>query len=146
MDQNNKVIQLCVDGMYKEASAPAEARLMFIQAWKEAITDCEKSIAAHYVARHQANVSGKLKWDKKAVAFALRSKEKNIGVYLPSLYLNIAKCYEDMHHWQNAMKNFRAALAFAKNLPEDNYGNMIRSGIASGMVRVPPFGKNGETL
>ena len=56
----------------------------------------EKFISAHYVARHQENIQDKLKWDETALNLALKINDKNIKGALPSLYLNIAKCHEDL--------------------------------------------------
>ena len=62
-DPNNKIIQLLLRGMGMEDSGkPEEASLLFSKAWSEATADFEKFIAAYYVARHQKNVSDKLKW------------------------------------------------------------------------------------
>jgi len=56
------------------------------------------------------------------------------GAY-PSLYLNIAKDYEDLHEFVHARKNYEAALSYAHFLNDDGYGKMIRSGITAGMKR-----------
>ena len=55
---------------------------------------------------------------------------------LPSLYLNIAKCHEDLGDPVQAESNYRLAASFEKYLPEDGYGNMIRSGIRNGLERI----------
>ena len=47
----------------------------------------------------------------------------------PSLYLNIAKCYEDLNDLDNAKKNYELALSFTNVLPDNGYGNMIKGGI-----------------
>lgn len=54
----------------------------------------------------------------------------------PSLYLNIAKCHEDLHDLTKARENYRSALRFAAYLPDDGYSNMIKAGIANGIQRV----------
>src|SRR5690349_24527320 len=95
-DHNNKVVQLCVQGMDMEGQGqPKEASELFLQAWSESANDFEKFVAAHYVARHQRTVSDKLKWDQTALQLALNINDNSIDGALPSLYLNIAKCYED---------------------------------------------------
>ncbi len=70
---NNNVIKLCIQGMdMEEKGKPEEASKLFLQAWNEATNDFEKFIAAYYVARHQKNVSDKLKWLETALQFALK--------------------------------------------------------------------------
>jgi rifampin ADP-ribosylating transferase len=136
-DPENPIIKLCAQGMMLEGEANhSEAAKLFHQAWKEADTDLEKFTAAHYVARHQANVNDKLTWDETALYFALRIPNKGAKDALPSLYLNIAKCFEDLHDRGNALKNYELALGYARSLPDDGYSNMIRAGIGNGMERV----------
>ena len=109
---------------------------MFLQAWNEAVTDSEKFTTAHYVARHQSSTEDKLKWDITALNFALKINNDSIWSTLSSLYLNIAKCYEDLNDLIAARKNYEAALLYQENLPADGYGQMIKSGIKSGLKRV----------
>ena len=113
-----------------------EANKYFLQAWNEATNDLEKFTAAHYVARHQKSVEGKLKWDETALHLALKSNDENIKSSLPSLYLNLAKCYEDLDDFDNARKNYQSALSFIKYLPNNEYSNMIKGGIINGIERV----------
>ena len=120
----------------KVQEKPGEAYQLFLQAWNEAANDLEKFTAAHYVARHQKNVTEKLKWDETAVSFALKINDDQMKASYPSLYLNIAKCHEDLNDFANARKNYELALSFTAFLPADGYGNMIRSGIENGIKRV----------
>jgi rifampin ADP-ribosylating transferase len=77
-----------------------------------------------------------LTWDETALYFALRIQDESIKDALPSLYLNIAKCFEDLQDIGNALKNYELALGCARSLPDDGYSNMIRGGIENGMQRV----------
>jgi rifampin ADP-ribosylating transferase len=77
-----------------------------------------------------------LKWDQIALQFALKIDSDTVKETYPSLYLNIAKCYEDLKDFANARKNYRLALSFTDLLPQDGYGNMIRVGITNGIERV----------
>src|ERR1700752_3402729 len=96
-DPNNNVIKLCLQGMAVEEKGKAEeASRIFLQAWNEATNDFEKFTAAHFVAPHQKNVSDKLKWLETALQFALKINNDSVRGVFPSLYLNIAKCYEDL--------------------------------------------------
>ena len=60
-DTNNRVVQLCAEGMNMEGKGDANAaRDLFLQAWEEAGDDFEKFTAAHYVARQQSSLADKL--------------------------------------------------------------------------------------
>jgi hypothetical protein len=115
----NNIVKLCLQGMSMEENCkPEEASKLFFQAWNEATNDFEKFLAAHYVARHQKNVSDKLKWFETALQFALKTNNDAIKSAFPSLYLNIAKCHEDLGDFDKAKKNNELATSF-KNKPSD---------------------------
>ena len=136
-DPDNNIIQLCVKGMDMEAAhKPDEAKRLFIQAWNEASNNFEKFTAAHYVARQQHSVQDKLMWDQKALEYALKIENDNMAANYSSLYLNIAKCYEDLNDTANAQKNYNTALSYTDHLPDNSYGQMIKSGIEKGIKRV----------
>ncbi len=136
-DQNNEVIKLCAKGMEMEGQGQqSNASNLFNEAWNLAITDFEKFTAAHYVARHQISISDKLIWDDKALKYALKTDDETVKGTLPSLYLNIGKCYEDLGDFENAKSNYQAALSFTDFLPDNGYGNMIKAGITNGLMRV----------
>lgn len=116
---NNKIVKLCLQGMSKEENDnPTEAGKLFLQAWNEATDDFEKFIAAHYVSRHQKNIPDKLKWLKTVLDHALKVNDNTVTSAFPSLYLNIAQCYEDLGDSGNAKKNHELA-ALLKNKPSD---------------------------
>lgn len=116
----NNVIKLCVQGMdMEEKDKPIEASRLFLQAWNEATNDFERFIAAHYVARHQKNDSDKLKWLETALQFALKINDETVKAAFPSLYLNIAKCYEDLSDPDNAKKNYELAISFKDKLSDN---------------------------
>ena len=136
-DPNNNVVRLCAEGMDLEGQGkPYEASRLFSQAWDEAHDDFERVTAAHYVARNQANVADKLRWDETALDFALRINSSEMNAALPSLYLNVGKGYEDVGDFDSAKRFYELALTFVGCLQEDGYGNMIRAGIAAGIARV----------
>lgn len=135
-NQDNKVVQLCAKGMEMEGKGQlTDAANFFSLAWNEAGTDFEKFTAAHYVARHQASVSDKLHWDNTALKHALNIDDPTVKATLPSLYLNIAKCYEDLKNLDQARNNYQTAFSFTNFLPDNDYGTMIRKGIANGLER-----------
>jgi rifampin ADP-ribosylating transferase len=107
---NNPVVKLCIHGMDMETKdKPSEAVKLFLQAWNEATNDFEKFTAAYYVARHQQNVLDKLQWLETCLQFALKINDDTVKSALPSLYSNIAKCYEELNDPDNAKKNFELA-------------------------------------
>ncbi len=135
-DANNNVVKLCAQGMGMEGEGKKEDALnLFQQAWNEATNDFERFTAAHYVARQQQNISDKLKWDKIALRHALKIDNENVKETLPSLYLNIGKCFEDLHDIESAKKHYELAFTFTAFLPDNGYGNMIKSGINSALER-----------
>ena len=116
---NNNVAKFCVQGMdMEEKGKPEEASRLFLQAWNEATNDFEKYTAAYYVARHQQNVPDKLKWLETALQFALKINNESVSGAFPSLYSNIAKCYEDLGDFDNAKKNSELSIAFMGKLSD----------------------------
>jgi len=116
---SNKVIQLCVQGMeLEEKGKPEEASSRFLQAWNESTNDFEKFTAAYYVARHQETVRHKLKWLETSLQFALRINDVTVSGAFPSLYSNIAKCYEELNDPYRAKKSHELANSFSIN-PSD---------------------------
>ncbi len=116
---NNNIVKLCLQGMgMEDKGKPEEASKLFLQAWSDATNDFEKFIAAHYVARHQKKFN-KLKWLETALQFALKINNDSVKSALPSLYLKIAKCYEDLSDPDKAKKNYELAASF-KDKPSDN--------------------------
>ena len=116
---NNKIIQLLIRGMGMEDSGkPEEASLLFLKAWSEATDDFERFIAAYYVARHQKNSSDKLKWFETSLQFALKLNDVAVKSAFPSLYLNIAKCYEELSDSDKAKENYELSNSY-KGAPSD---------------------------
>lgn len=94
-DPNNNIIKLCLQGMIMEENGkPEEATLLFYKAWDEASDDFERFYAAYYVSRYQKNISDRLKWLEEALQLALKINNDTVLSALPSLYSNIATCYE----------------------------------------------------
>jgi tetratricopeptide (TPR) repeat protein len=136
-DPTNNIVKLCAEGMILEGNGnQEEAYKLFQRAWNEATNDFEKFTSAHYVARHQKSVNDKLTWDTVALNIGLKINDENIKSSYPSLYLNVAKCYEDLGDFDQARENYDLALSFTNLLPDDGYGKMIKSGIANGIERI----------
>lgn len=116
---NNTVVKLCLQGMGMEDNGkPEQASKLFLEAWNEATNDFEKFIAAHYVARHQENVSEQLKWLETALQFALKIDDDTVQGAFPSLYANIAKCFDALGDTEKAKQNAESATMF-KDKPSD---------------------------
>ena len=141
---NNNVVKLCVQGMEKEGKGkPEEASRLFLQAWNEATDDFEKFIAAHFVARHQQTVADKLHWLETALQFALKTETDTVQGVFPSLYSNIAKCYEDLRDSDNASKNYALAKSFTGE-PSDKgpFYHGTKADLRVGDLLTPGFGSN----
>ena len=115
----NNVVKLCLQGMDMEGKdRPEEAIKLFQQGWNEATNDFEKFLAGYYIARLQKTVADKLKWLETTLQFALKTDDDSVNSALPTLYLNIAKCYEDLNDSKKAKENSKLAILFQNN-PSD---------------------------
>lgn len=116
---NNEVVKLCLQGMgLEEKGMPEEASDLFLQAWNDAKYDFEKFISAHYVARYQKSTSDKLQWLERALQFAIQINNDSVKSAFPSLYSNIARCYEDLGDTDKAKKHYEQSASF-KHKPSD---------------------------
>lgn len=106
-DPKNNIIKLCMLGMSMEDNGkPEEASIWFQKAWDEATDDFERFIAAFYVARHQANISDELNWLETSLQFALKINDDSVKSAFTTLYLSIAKCYEELGNLAKAKMNY----------------------------------------
>jgi rifampin ADP-ribosylating transferase len=141
---NNPIVKLCLQGMAMEGTGrPTEAHSLFLQAWNEATDDFEKFTAAYYVARHQSAVPDKLKWLETSLAAALRINDDSVHSALPSLYANVAQCYDDLNDTDNARKN-RELAASAKYNPSDKgpFYHGTRADLQVGDMLTPGYRSN----
>jgi rifampin ADP-ribosylating transferase len=105
-DPNNNIIKLCLQGMVMEENRKLEeATLLFYRAWSEATDDFERFFAAYYISRYQKNISDRLKWLEEALQLALKINNDTVLSALPSLYSNIATCYEYLGDFEKASRN-----------------------------------------
>ncbi len=112
-DQNNDVIKLCMSGMNMEDGGNVEgATAMFHEAWHEAKNDYERFIAAYHLARQQKNITDKLKWMETSLQCALNINDDNVKSAYSTLYLNIAKCYEELGDSDNAKRNYELSNSY----------------------------------
>jgi len=88
----------------EDKSEPEEATRVFLQAWNEATNDFERFIAAYYVARHQAITLEKLEWLGRSFNYALKINDVTVKAAFPTLYSQIAECYEELNDLDKARK------------------------------------------
>lgn len=143
-DPNNHIVQLCLQGMnFEEKNQPEEAMRLFLQAWSEAANDFEKYIAAYYVARNQQSVSAKLRWAEITLRHALKINSLTVNGVLPSLYLNIAKYYEELDDADNAKRNFELAQSSKDSLADNGpFYHGTRADLQVGDFLTAGFGSN----
>jgi tetratricopeptide (TPR) repeat protein len=134
LDSSNPVIQLCAKGMATESVE--EALSFFEEAWKNSLNPTEACIAAHYLARHQATPSEELRWNLEAINRADAVGEEEMKAFYPSLYLNLAKCYEDLGQIEEAKKYYLLAAEKEDNLPVGGYRDWVHCGITEGLKRI----------
>jgi rifampin ADP-ribosylating transferase len=116
---NNNVVKLCMMGMSLEDGGKVEeASTMFHKAWNEATDDYEKFIAAYHLARQQKNTKNKLKWMETSLQCALNINDDNVKSAYSTLYVNIARCYEELRDSNNAKRNYDLA-ELSKGAPTD---------------------------
>ena len=141
---NNNIIKLCIAGMNMEDEGkPEEASKLFLKAWNEATNDFEKFTAAYYVARHQENNSDKLKWYETALQFALKINNVTVNGAFPSLYTNIAKCYENLGDMDNAKKNYELASLSTKKFSDPGpFYHGTRADLKVGDMLTAGYGSN----
>ena len=106
-DPNNVVIKLCLSGMkLEDGGSIDDATTIFNKAWHEATDDYERFIAAYHLARQQKSTTDKLRWMETSLQCALNINDDNIKSAYSKLYLNIAKCYEELCDSDNAKINY----------------------------------------
>ncbi len=141
---NNRVIQLCIQGMSAEENAnPEEASKIFLQAWNEATNDFEKFLAAYYISRQQKTASNKLKWYETALQYASQVNDDGVKSAYPTLYSNVAQCYEELGDVDNAKRNNDLAVSFQNN-PSDKgpFYHGTRADVQIGDMLIPGFMSN----
>jgi hypothetical protein len=109
---------------------------LYREAWQLANNDLEFFTAAHYLARVQPDPGESLRWNLVALEYASKTADLDITSFYPSLYLNVAKSYEDLGNFPEAHDYYLLAHNCIHDLPDDGYGNMIRKGIGAGLERL----------
>lgn len=119
------------------------ARHLFSQIWDEIGGEhgdpLHVCVLAHAMADVQDDVHQELIWDQQALAAAdvlTDERTAQAGVALPvaglypSLHLNLADCYRKIGDLDRAREHLNRARAGISALGDDQYGQLIRDGLA----------------
>src|SRR5689334_82511 len=137
MDPNNPVVKLCAKGIEIEMQGRRdEARSLYLQAWELRQDDVDACVAAHYIARHQESPAETLRWNELALTHAIRAPVESIRSFLPSLYLNLGKSYEDLGNASRARALYEQGQLCLDELPHGGYGELVRDGLRNALERV----------
>lgn len=111
IDPENHVVRLCVAGVQAEGSGDGErAAALYRQAWDARTDALEASMAAHYVARVQADAAARMRWNTVALEQALAAGEA-ASSFLPSLYLNLGHSQEESGAPADAAASYGCAMS-----------------------------------
>jgi tetratricopeptide (TPR) repeat protein len=137
MDPNNPVVKLCAQGIEVEMKGRREeARSLYLQAWELRQDDVDACIAAHYLARHQGSLSETLRWNELALTHGMRASTDSVRSFLPSLYLNLGKSYEDVGDSSRARELYEQGERCIDDVPGGGYGEVVRQGLHNALERV----------
>jgi hypothetical protein len=128
IDPTNPVVALCARGTAIEGDA-AQARALFEQAWSERRNDYDACIAAHFVARHQADAEATLHWNTIAVRHAEAVADDSVVEFMASLYLNLADSCATAGRDAEANAAAAAARAHLAAVPPGGYRDFVEYGI-----------------
>lgn len=124
-------VRLCAEGAQAEAEGrPSVAIDLYTQAWVAAQSDVDACIAAHYMARCQAESQSRLHWCSEALRFAEGLPDEIRNVLLPSLHVNAAAAYEDTDDSAAAQWHYEQASARGLNHDARDGTRMSRLRIA----------------
>jgi len=137
-DPDSAVVRLCVDGMAAESDGrPGDALALFRQAWEASTDDYEACIAAHYVARHQADPDEALRWSRVALERALAvGDDDRIAGFLPSLHLDVGAAHESRGETVRARAHYASASERLAAVPAGPYRKLVESGLRTALHRV----------
>ena len=136
IDPQNRVVRYCIEGMEREQDGRHEEALrLFMLAWDQSKDAFERTIAAHYVARHQTTPERALHWNRESLTNADAVEDDRVQEFYPSLYLNMGKSHEDLGNLKDAKRFYALAADRMGCLPESPYAEIVRRGVTNGMQR-----------
>jgi hypothetical protein len=143
IDPQNPVVRYCVEGMEREQGGRHEEALrLFMLAWEQSKNAFERSIAAHYVARHQTTPERTLHWNQESLTNADAVGDDRVQEFYPSLYLNMGKSHEDLGNLKDAKIFYALAADRMGCLPESPLTDMVRHGVVNGLQRTANCSEN----
>ncbi len=143
IDPQNQIVRYCAEGMEREQKGRhKEALRLFMLAWDQSKDAFERSIAAHYVARHQATPEMTLRWNQESLTNADAVGDDRVLGFYPSLYLNMGRSHEDLGNLKDARRFYALAADRMGCLPESPYGDIVRRGVMNGMQRTSNCAEN----
>lgn len=103
MNLDSPSVKLCMAGNRAELEGRIDdARSLFSQAWEAAANEYDACVAAHYMARHQADPHEALRWNTIALAQAGAVTDESVASFYPSLYVNLGHSYEQLGQMERA--------------------------------------------
>lgn len=119
------------------------ARRLFVEIWDEIGGEqgdpLHRCTLAHAMADVQDDPREELVWDQRALAAADLLTDERVaqagvplsvtGLY-PSLHLNLSECHRKLGDLERAREHLREAQATIGALGDDEYGQLIRKGMA----------------
>lgn len=131
----------------------AAARELFAEVWSgvggAAGDPLHRCALAHAMADVRDDVREELAWDLRALEAAELLTEERAsqagvtspvaGLY-PSLHLNLGECYRKLGDLDSAREHLLRGAAAVGALPEDGYGQLIRTGLDRLAERLTPAG------
>ncbi|TYP90422.1 hypothetical protein [Blastococcus xanthinilyticus] len=120
----------------------AEARERLTSLWERLGPDgdpLDRVTVAHFLADLQDDAREELAWDERALAAVAdltddRAQQEHAGLrvrgFLPSLHLNLADVHRRLGDEPAAREHLAAAEAASGDLPDGDYGDLVRSGLA----------------
>jgi tetratricopeptide (TPR) repeat protein len=137
IDPENPIVRYCVEGMQREQEGRHEEALrLFMLAWDHSRDDLERTIAAHYVARHQTTPEQTLHWNQQSLLHADAVEDDSVKDFYPSLYLNMGKSHEDLGNLGDARRFYELAADRMDCLPDSPLADMVRQGVRNGLDRL----------
>lgn len=130
------MVRLCMEGIEAEAKGRFEdARKLFEQAWSACQDDYDACQAAHFLARHQDSPQATFEWNQEALNRANAVGDDRVQSFYSSLYLNPGHSYETLGDLAEAKRHYQMAAEQLDDVPEGQYKDMMRNGIARGLKR-----------